>query len=281
VTSSERATPATVANVGRLTQDSVSLEVSKVLLGLVVSGDIPTGSRLPSERDLSAQLGVPRNAIRDGLRPLTLLGLLESRAGSGTYVKSTTSDLLPEIVEWGLLLEAPTLVEVIEARPFVEVALSQLAAQRRDNKGLRALKSSLVKMATAETPEEFSDAELAFHLRLADEARNHVLASMLRTTRPLLAVWIRRVVAAERDRTTLYAEHEAIFDAIKAGDPTGAGAAMERHLTKMTELLKAGLEAEREAQTEGNNPRTEPATTEGLQAWVRNVHNLPETRSLR
>ena len=268
VTGIDRAKPAAIVDMGRITQDSVSLEVSKRLLGLLVAGQIPLGSRLPSERHLSEALGVPRNAIRDGLRPLALLGLIESRPGSGTYVKSTTSNLLPEIAEWGLLLDSPTLREVIEARSFVEVALSQLAAERRDSKCVRALKSLLSKMAAAETPDEFSEAVLAFHLRIADAAQNQVLASLFRASRPLLSVWIRRVVSAEIDRSELYIEHKAIFEAIEARDSVRAGTAMERHLTVVTERLRAGLEAERQAPPSGNGPHAAEAPTfEELWRW--------------
>jgi GntR family transcriptional regulator, transcriptional repressor for pyruvate dehydrogenase complex len=261
VTGTNPAKPATIVNMGRITQDSVPLEVSKRLLGLLLAGDIPLGSRLPSERELSEALGVPRNAIRDGLRPLALLGLIESRPGSGTYVKSTTSNLLPEIAEWGLLLDSPTLREVIEARLFVEVALSKLAAERRDNKCVRSLKSLLSKMAAAGTPDEFSEAVLSFHLRIADAAENQVLASLFRSSRPLLSVWIRRVVSAEDDRSELYIEHKDICEAIEAKDPARAGTAMERHLTVVTERLRAGLEAERKAAPGGSGQHAAEAPT--------------------
>ena len=268
MTGIDRAKPATIVNIGKITQDSVSLEVSKRLLGLLLAGQIPLGSRLPSERHLSETLGVPRNAIRDGLRPLALLGLIESRPGSGTYVKSTTSNLLPEIAEWGLLLDSPTLSDVIEARLFVEVALSRLAAERRDNKCVRALESLLSKMAAAGTPDEFCEAVLSFHLRVADAAKNQVLASLFRSSRPLLSVWIRRVVSAEDDRNELYREHQDIFEAIDAKDPVRAGAAMEHHLTVVTERLRRGLEAERQAPPSGTGQyAAEPPAFAELWRW--------------
>jgi GntR family transcriptional repressor for pyruvate dehydrogenase complex len=68
---------------------------------------------------------------------------------------------------------------------------------------------------------------------------------MLRNIRTLLAVWIRRVVSAKERVEDLYAEHQAIFLAIKSGDPAAAGAAMERHLLIANQRLTAGLEAER------------------------------------
>jgi GntR family transcriptional repressor for pyruvate dehydrogenase complex len=243
-----RSRSVTALQLERIAPDSVSLEVSRKLLRLVVSGKVAAGTRLPSERVLSQELGVARNAIRDGLRPLVLLGMLEVRPGSGTYVKSTTSDLLPEIIEWGLLLGEPRLQELIEARLHVEIVLSRLAAERRDAETVRALRSLVRKMSDARSVQEFSVADLAFHLKIADAAHNEVLAGMLRSIRTLVTVWIRRVVTAERDLAELTREHLAILEAVEAQDPTAAAEAMEEHLTTVIHRLSAGLEAQRLAE---------------------------------
>jgi GntR family transcriptional regulator, transcriptional repressor for pyruvate dehydrogenase complex len=248
VSRDERSRSVAALQLERIAPDSVSLEVSRKLLRLVVSGEVAAGTRLPSERVLSQQLGVARNAIRDGLRPLVLLGMLEVRPGSGTYVKSTTSDLLPEIIEWGLLLGEPRLQELIEARFHVEIVLSRLAAERRDAEAVRTLRSLVRKMSDARSVQEFSVADLAFHLKIADAARNEVLAGMLRSIRTLVTVWIRRVVTAERDLAELTREHLAILEAVEAQDPIAAGEAMEEHLTTVIDRLSAGLEAQRIAE---------------------------------
>ena len=215
-------------DLGRIAHDSASLVVSRKLVNLLLSGKISVGSRLPSERELSAQLGVGRNAIRDALRPLVLLGVLETRAGSGTYVRRATSDLLPEGIEWGLLLGQPVVHELLEARVFVEVSLSRLAAERRTAETVKCLRSTLVQMEDALTPDEFVQASLAFHLEVADAAGNDVLAGLLRSVCTLIAAWIR--VQPDRYQHAYCLEHEAIIDAIEAGDPSAAGMAMSKHL---------------------------------------------------
>jgi GntR family transcriptional repressor for pyruvate dehydrogenase complex len=179
---------------------------------------------------------------------LTLLGVLEARPGSGTYVKNTASDLLPEVIEWGLLLGEPKLRDVVEARLFIEVALSRLAAERRDAKAIKSLHFLLEKMGAGRSREDFGTADLAFHLRIAEAAGNDVLAGILRSVRALLAVWIRMVVSVENNLDELYSEHRAVFEAIKAGDPDLAGSSMERHLLFAQRRLTATLEAERQSE---------------------------------
>jgi GntR family transcriptional repressor for pyruvate dehydrogenase complex len=224
--------------------DSVSLEVSRRLLDLLVSGEVQVGSRLPSERDLATQLGVGRNAVRDGLRPLNLLGILEVRPGSGTYVKSTTSDLLPEALQWGLMLGEPTLQELLEARHVVEVALSGQAAERRSARTVKVLRSILTKMET-DDPDDFMKADLAFHERIAAAASNQVLATMCRNIRTLTAVWLRLVVTA-RPPDQYLAEHVAIADAIEAQDSEAARAAMDSHLKIVIKQVSEGFAAQRD-----------------------------------
>ena len=96
-----------------------------------MSGVLLPGDRLPSERELSRTFGVGRSAVRDALKPLTLLGIIDVRQGDGTYLRATESELLPKAVEWGLLLGQPGALDLVEARRHIEVALATLAAQRR------------------------------------------------------------------------------------------------------------------------------------------------------
>ena len=234
----------------KVVRDPVSLEVSRRLLSYLLSGDIKVGTRLPSERRLADELGVGRNAIRDGLRPLALLGVLEVRPGSGTYLKSTTSDLLPEVIEWGLLLGEPSLKDLIETRMFVEVALARLTATRRTEEDLEELRRCSEDMraaASAERTEAFTEADLRFHLQVARSAGNDVLAGILRSTRALIQVWIRRVSSVTGILKPLYREHLDVLRAIEQGDGDAAAAAMERHMAAVTARLFEGVAAERQA----------------------------------
>lgn len=201
-----------------------------MLLSHLVGGEYKPGQRLPPERALAESLGVGRSLIREALKALTLLGLIEVRPGDGTYLRRRASNLLPESFEWGLLLGEHQIADVIEARREIEVILAGLAARRRTEEDISALRELLDRMRDAPEAGEFVAADVAFHLRVAQTARNTVLQSMHSGTQSLLHAWISRVIAAAGDTTPSYLEHVPIFRAIEQGSVTAARKAIREHL---------------------------------------------------
>lgn len=181
---------------------------------------------------MAEALGVGRSVVREALKSLTLLGLVEVRQGSGTYLKSTESDLLPQAIEWGLLLGAKRTRDLVEARRYLEVVLAGLAAERRDQSDLDDLRRQLNKMHAAEGDmTEFVAADVEFHLRVAEAARNETLFQIMSSVRSLLRVWIARVMDRPDAQVVATAEtHVPIYEAIRAGDAQGARDAMEEHM---------------------------------------------------
>ena len=175
------------AGPAKLVKDSAATEVSRTVLKRVLSGEFPAGARLPSERDLAAQLGVARNAVREGVRPLVLLGILEVQPGSGTFVKGTSSDLLPEVIEWGLLLGRPNFQQVLEAQRLIEMAVAALAAERRSAHDVRSMRTAVSRMGEAKSPDRFDTIDEAFHEQIAEAANNDVLAGIL-TEHPITSL---------------------------------------------------------------------------------------------
>lgn len=228
-------------------REPVSAEIARKLLEYLLSGVLLPGERLPSERELSRTFGVGRSAVRDALKPLSLLGIIDVRQGDGTYLRATESELLPKAVEWGLLLGEQSAVDLVEARRHIEVALATLAAQRRSEEDLSELRRLLREMRDAGSDGEFIEADIAFHLRLADAAGNSVLSGILRNIRSLIQVWITRVTLAADSLTPSYQEHVPIMAALEASDPAAAAAAMGAHLDSAGAKLARTLETERAA----------------------------------
>jgi GntR family transcriptional repressor for pyruvate dehydrogenase complex len=224
-------------------REAPSVEIARQLLDYLLSGQIKPGDRLPSERQLAETLGVGRSAVRDALRPLLLLGVLEARQGDGTYLRKPESVLLPQAVEWGLLLGEHTTFDLVEARTYVEIATAELAARRRDDNDLAQIRAELKRMSGPKLkPEEFVEADLAFHLRIAEASRNLVLFGTLASIQSLLRVWISRVITAAGDTGPSYREHIPICDAIVQGDHKAAAAAMSSHMKSATARLTSTLE---------------------------------------
>ncbi len=231
-------------------------EVAHRLLDYLLTSDIQPGARLPSERQLATSLDIGRSAVRDALRPLTWLGIIEVRQGDGTYLRGLNSDLLPKIIEWGLLLGEKRVLDLVEARRYIETVTARFAAERRTDAGLDELRSALARMAECKGDlAGFVDADIAFHLKVADIAGNSILSGILSSIQSLLRVWIERLSQSMASQEEAYLIHVPIFEAIEAGECDMAAAAMANHLESATERLLRTL---------GTDPNgSDPHTGEG------------------
>ncbi|MEM7276107.1 MAG: FadR/GntR family transcriptional regulator [Actinomycetota bacterium] len=222
-----------------------ALEVARSLLDYVLrSGEVSVGDKLPPERQFAEAFGVGRSAVREALKSLSLLGLVEIRQGDGTYVASSSSDLLPRVIEWGLLLGERRTMETVEARQHIEVLIAGLAATRRDDPSVERLGGHLATMERSiDQPEALVAADVAFHMEVAHAAGNRVMTNILSSLQSLLHVWIGRVIAEDPGNAELTVqEHRAIFRAIEAGDEARARDAMAAHLSRARRRLEVSLE---------------------------------------
>jgi GntR family transcriptional regulator, transcriptional repressor for pyruvate dehydrogenase complex len=217
-------------------------DIARQLLGQLLSGRLAPGTRLPSERQLAQAMGVGRSAVREALKALDVLGILDVRTGDGTYLKRTSSDLLPDAIQWGLMLGQPRTRDLIEARRHIEALTARLAAERATAEQRAELAERMDAMRSAGSVPEFVEADLAFHLTLADAAGNSVLAGVLASARALLRVWIRQAVEQAGETTSTCAEHQRVLDAVLADDPDGAAEAMAAHMAAASTRLVSSLD---------------------------------------
>ena len=126
-------------------------EVARRLMDLFTGGSIEPGTRLPPERQLAATLGVGRSAVREALAALEILGIVDVRAGSGTYLRGTASDLLPQTLRWGLLIGRRSTSDLLDVRSGLEIYAARLAARRADARHVARMATSLDRMRSAAT----------------------------------------------------------------------------------------------------------------------------------
>ena len=224
-------------------REPLSAEVAKALLEAVFSGQIKPGTRMPSERQLAESFGVGRFVVREALKSLGLMGLLEVRQGDGTYVRPPDSSLLPRVVEWGLLVGESRTNDLVETRQHLEPITARLAAERRSDSDLVIIKGHLDGMHQAADNSAFVDADVAFHMSIAAATGNSVLSNMLSSIASLLKVWIRNVVDAAESTEPSYLEHVPIYDGIEVRDGDAAADAMAAHMEGATCRLRAALAA--------------------------------------
>ncbi|PZF26051.1 MULTISPECIES: FadR/GntR family transcriptional regulator [unclassified Curtobacterium] len=205
--------------------------VARQLVSLLTAGELAPGSRLPSERILSERLGVGRSAVREALAALEILGIVQIRPGSGTYLRGGTSDLLPTTLSWGLMLASNRTRELLEIRSSLERTAAILAAQRATDEQITELGEYLVRQEeTLDDPQTFIDADVRFHVLLARASGNDVLADLLQSLRSMLSVWVARRVQTRQATEAAFHEHRAVFEALRARDVSAVQRAMDAHM---------------------------------------------------
>ncbi len=204
-------------------------EVLKALIDYLFSGEVKPGDRIPSERQLTESLGVNRPAVREALRTLSFLGLLDVRQGSGSYFRDPDQDLLFTLFEMSLTFGERRLDDLIEARGELEVLVAGMAAERRTDEDAAELQDLLAVMRRSQGS-DFVKADLAFHSKIAVMAGNDVLKDMLKGVRLMVRNWVGHNVRAARSTRVMFNDHVPICKAIADGDPGAAREAMAAHM---------------------------------------------------
>jgi GntR family transcriptional regulator, transcriptional repressor for pyruvate dehydrogenase complex len=219
--------------------------VARQLVQLLTDGSLAPGSRLPSERVLAEQLGVGRSAVREALAALEILGIVQIRPGSGTYLQGGTSDLLPTTLSWGLMLASNRTRELLEVRSSLERTAAVLAATNATDSELDRLEQYLERQhANLADPEAFIEADVRFHVQIARISGNEVLADLLASLRSMLRVWVDRGVRTLTATEAAYEEHAKVFAAMRARDSVAVEAAMRDHMETASSRILA-TESER------------------------------------
>lgn len=207
---------------------NASEAVRTQLLKLIESGRIGVGERLPSEHELARSFGVSRPVIREALGTLRALGLVVSRSGSGTFVKSRR----PESSGLSLLGRYST-DELHEVRSHLEIPGAGLAATRRTPEQLARLRAIVDSQQSCTEPGAWVELDAAFHVALAEATGNQVQARLVESLRALLVEQSLAVAKIEGRLVEANDEHGSILEAVIAGDGGGARRAMTRHLRKI------------------------------------------------
>lgn len=195
-------------------------EVVGQLIEALTEGTWAVGDRLPTEHRLTEELGVSRTVIREAVRALVHLGVLETRQGAGTYVVST-ADPAPMLRRFG----TADIREVFEVQLGFDVQAAQLAATRRTEADLRRLRGLLTARHHATAPEEFARADADFHLAVVEAAGNSVLLECYRFFVGRLHDSLHALRSQDVIQESGAEPHDALLAAIEAGDEAAAAAA--------------------------------------------------------
>lgn len=201
------------------------------------------GTKLPSERKLAQELGVSRATLREALRMLTMIGLVDTRHGTGSAIAESPAPVVDRMMELMVLLEKPSARMLHETREVIEIALAEKAAENRTAEDLRAMRTGLDALASAvDDRKRFVELDAHFHELIYRASRNSILCHLMTCLRRQLRDIIARSVEVQNDLRPSIGEHERIFIAIRDRDAAAARAAMTAHMaTVLDELRRAGL----------------------------------------
>jgi GntR family transcriptional repressor for pyruvate dehydrogenase complex len=207
---------------------------------MILTGRLAPGARLPREADLATQLGVSRNALREAVRALSTINILDVKQGDGTYVTSLEPQILLDNLTFVVDFHRDdSVLEFLRVRRILEPAAAAMAAQEIDEATVAALQRVVDASSPEAEPEELFALDAEFHRLIGVASGNSVLASLIEglsgpTNRA--RIWRGRTEVGAQERTVR--EHQAILDALAAHAPDVAHAAMVGHVAGVENWLR-------------------------------------------
>jgi GntR family transcriptional repressor for pyruvate dehydrogenase complex len=232
----------TAPQVFPLVPETASDSAVRYLRAMIFSGELRPGDRLPPERELGARLGISRMTLRLALKVLESNGYIVTTRGS--HGGSRVSDVDTLFRCWKLWMgqHHDDLEDIFELRATVEARLAALAAERRTEDDLRAMKDALASETPTVDYESLFRADMDFHRAIARAARSPHLEKAMTIARGEQFVPV-DIMRLDKENPLIHSTHRTIIDAIQARDTIRAEAEMRRHINHVRELTDQALQA--------------------------------------
>jgi GntR family transcriptional regulator, transcriptional repressor for pyruvate dehydrogenase complex len=218
---------------------SVSELVVQRILDTIKSGHLATGDKLPSERDLATQLDVSRPTVREALRALSILGILEIRHGGGVYVTAMDAAEMLAPLDFFVSLNVQNMAELFDARIQYEPMIAALAAERLTDAALARLTDLVAaQVDDPENLETFHDTDVEFHKTILDASGNAFLSRIGKLFQ-LLGDQGRKAFQKRKSiRLQSIEDHQVILVALQQRDPVASQKAMRQHMINVRNALR-------------------------------------------
>jgi len=213
-------------------------EIVEQIKQLITDGRLKPGDRLLAERELAEQFQVSRASVREAIRTLEMLGVIDIRPGEGTFVRGTETDDIIRPLAMFLAVERSSLLDMFEMRRIFETATASLAAERASEEELDHIEAMLDKMRerlNVLDPEKGEEYDAAFHYAVAEATHNSLLTKLFKTVSEEFAKAnsvARRQLYHDniQNAQKIIDQHSEILEAIRSRSPKAAGEAMLGHL---------------------------------------------------
>ncbi|MET1037989.1 MAG: FCD domain-containing protein [Aeromicrobium sp.] len=226
--------PTSVSGLQPVTRPRLYEQVAEQITAWVASNGLTTGDKLPPERELATRLGVSRATVSQALVALEVIGFVAVRHGDGAVL--TDGSGAAKVLE-ALREHAKRLPDIIDARDALETKIAALAATRRTDADIAAIEAALDVMATdIDAGGRGVEGDELFHAAITAAAHSGLLATMMgEISELILETRIESLGQPGRPRDSL-AAHGRILDAVRAGDPRAAAAAMHSHVEMVSDV---------------------------------------------
>ncbi|MDF2531913.1 MAG: GntR family transcriptional regulator [Clostridia bacterium] len=212
---------------------------------MIAEGTLNKGDRLPSERSLVEQLQVSRASLREALRALEVIGLVECKQGEGNYIKTSFEDNLLEPLSIMYRLERSNPKEIWELRKTMEVEAVGLAAKRVTDTQLKELSELLLSFNDEEDETYNAEIDKQFHYKLAECSGNILIYNILKTVSVLVEDFIKgartKILNDKENKKVLFKQHKAMLIAVEKHSSVEARKAMREHLDYAMEFMEKDI----------------------------------------
>ncbi len=217
----------------KISRGTLAEQVTERLLEYIEAQHLKPGDLLPSETSLASSFGVSRPVIREALKNLEGKDIVEIVNGKGALIRPIDSDPLRMFFQRAMQMERGTMLELMEVRKGLEVQAAVLAAQRRDDKDLTAIRNQVTAMRKQMANfEAYTQLDVDFHLKIAAASHNIMLVYLVEAIREALR---NTVITGLQSRganhhiEAIQQSHERLVQTLLEGNPTAAAQAMEQH----------------------------------------------------
>lgn len=209
-------------------------QVIEQIKAMIADGTLKKGDKLPAERELVEKLQVSRTSIREAMRAMEIIGLIESKQGGGNFVREDFENNLFEPLSIMFMLEKGDPKEIIELRKIIEVETVALAAMRITDEELESIGNIIQDLKNSANEENAVKIDKRFHYEIAKASKNSLIISILNAISSLIDAYIKdartRILEDEGNKVLLSSQHEKVYLALKKHDAAEAEEAMKQHL---------------------------------------------------
>jgi len=213
-------------------------EIVRQIKTMIAEGRLKSGDQLPPERDLAEKFLVSRTSVREALRALESVGLIEIRPGEGTFVREVSVEALVEPLALVLLSQRAMIEELFEARRMLEPVIARLAAQRATKDEVQEMERILEAQAKEISSGNTGLAQdAAFHAAIGTAAHNRAITRIVHALMDLLGQSREESISTPGRPTRSHEDHQRILAAIRVSDAAGAERAMLAHVAAVEALV--------------------------------------------